>query len=74
MRQNIFFTYFFTVFKKLDFFHNSCMNMIRNKYTKNQNQDWTYFYYVSYKWDCNWNEIQITAEIFCSLQQIMQLI
>ena len=25
---------------------------IRNNYTKNQNQDWTYSYYVSYKQDC----------------------
>ena len=25
---------------------------IRNNYTKNQNQDWTYFYYVSYKRNC----------------------
>ena len=25
---------------------------IRNNYTKNKNQDWTYFYYVSYKRNC----------------------
>ena len=54
MRQNIFFYILFYCFQKIGFFSQfmheyqettsqNVSSKIRNKYTKNQNQDWTYF-------------------------------